>query len=234
MVWENVGHTNWWRLKTGREDQPLAHPTLLAVGDEPETAEVDLELDARRRVVDPHRDGAPAGPAALDGEAGQGAGRDDHTTAGEQDPDLGDGEVFLHPRLDLLLFGEQHPPCLAVAVGAVRADPLDHLADQLVGELLLAAGAVDPELDGGGDVAPGRLAIDADPWAMGRSPSPLSQRRSASLTWTTDTSLNAMGPPRRRRERPSRMSLRPASVDPQGGPITGKAGWSHVTGKTSG
>ena len=62
-----------------------------------------------------------------------------------------------------LLLAQQRPPGLAVAVGAVRADPLDHLADQLVGELLLAAGALDPELHGGGDVAPGRLAVDADP-----------------------------------------------------------------------
>ena len=29
------------------------------------------------------------------------------------------------------------------------------------------------------------------------------------------------------------MSLRPALVDHQGGPITGNGGWSHVTGKTS-
>ena len=57
----------------------------------------------------------------------------------------------------------KHPPGLAVAVWPVRADPLDHLADQLVGELPLAAGAVDPELDGSSDVAPGRLAVDADP-----------------------------------------------------------------------
>src|SRR5271170_4224559 len=80
------------------------------------------------------------------------------------------------------------------------------------------------------------------PWAMGRSPSPFSQRRNASLTWTTDTSRNAMGPPRQRHWRPSRMSFRPALVDPQGGPMTGKEGgpmslakpainWSHVTGK---
>jgi hypothetical protein len=29
--------------------------------------------------------------------------------------------------------------------------------------LVLAAGAVDPELDGSGDVTPRRLALDADP-----------------------------------------------------------------------
>ena len=77
------------------------------------------------------------------------------------------------------------------------------------------------------------------PRAIGRSPSPFNQRRSASLTWTTDTSLNAIGPPR---QRPSRMTLRPALVDPQGGPMTGNRGgpiplakpavtWSHAAGK---
>jgi hypothetical protein len=33
-----------------------------------------------------------------------------------------------------------------VAIGPVRAHLLGHLADQLVGELALASGAVDPEL----------------------------------------------------------------------------------------
>ncbi len=35
-----------------------------------------------------------------------------------------------------------------MAIGAVRTDPLEHLADQLVTELLLAARALNPELDG--------------------------------------------------------------------------------------
>ncbi len=52
---------------------------------------------ARRRVVDPDRDRAPPGPAALDGEAGQGAVRDDDAPAVEQDPDLDDGEVLASP-----------------------------------------------------------------------------------------------------------------------------------------
>src|SRR6266508_2934873 len=78
--------------------------------------------------------------------------------------------------------------------------------------------------------------------AIGLSPSPFNQRRNASLTWTTETSLNAIGPPRRR---PSRMTPRPALVDPHGGPMTGNKGgpmplakpsatWSHVAGKRHG
>ena len=46
-----------------------------------------------------------------------------------------------------------------MAVGPVRAHPLDQLTDQLIGELILPARALDPELHGGGDVAPGGLAI---------------------------------------------------------------------------
>ena len=125
----------------------MADPSPLAVCDEPEASEVDLELDTRRRVVDPHRDRPPPGPAALDAEAGQGAVRDHHAPAGEQDPDLGDGEVLLHPVLDLRSLRRAASARPPVTVGAVRADPLDHLADQLVAELLLAAGAIDPELD---------------------------------------------------------------------------------------
>ena len=53
----------------------------------------------------------------------------------------------LAPGLYPLLFAEQRAPGLAVAVGAVRADPLKDLADQLVAQLLLAAAALDPELE---------------------------------------------------------------------------------------
>ena len=81
--------------EAGREDQPVAHPPALPVGERAQAAEVDLELVPRRRVAHPDGDGAPPGPAALDGEAGQRPGRDHHPTAGEQDPDLGDGQILL-------------------------------------------------------------------------------------------------------------------------------------------
>ena len=164
-----------------------------------------------------------------------------HPPAAKKDPDLGDGQVVVQPALDALLFVEQRAPGLPVAVRSVRTDPIEHLTDQLLAQLLLPAGALDPELDGGGDVAPDRLSIDADPVGDRTFTLAAHQRRSASLTWTTDTSRNAMGPPRQRLWRPSRMSFRPALVDRQGGPITGKAGgpmslakpainWSHVAG----
>ena len=91
----------------GREDEPLAHASSVAVGHQPEATEVHLELGPRRWVVDADRDSASAGATPIDGEAGQGAGRDDNAVALEQDPDLGHGEVLLHPRRDLLLVIEQ-------------------------------------------------------------------------------------------------------------------------------
>jgi hypothetical protein len=147
---------------TRREDQALADPTPIAVGKQPEASEVDLAFLSGRRIGHPNRHGAPPGPAAIHGEAGQGAGRDDYPTAGEQDANLGDRQVLLQPLLDPLFFTEQGPPGLAVAVGAVRADPFEHLANQLVAQLLLAAGALHPEFDGRRDIAPDRFAIDAD------------------------------------------------------------------------
>src|SRR5581483_3864375 len=69
------------------------------------------------------------------------------------------------------------------------------------------------------------------PRAIGLSPSPFNQRRSASLTWTTDTSLNAIGPPSSK----TQPNNSPAGV---GGPSRWshdwQQGWSHPTGKTSG
>jgi len=127
------------------EDEPVTDPAPLAVRDEAETPEVHLQLYARGWVVDTDRCSLPPRPAALDGKAGEGPVRDDDTAAGEQDPDLDHGEVLFHPGFDALFLSEELPPGLAVAVGPVRAHLFGHLADQLVGELALASGAVDPE-----------------------------------------------------------------------------------------
>lgn len=43
-----------------REHQRVQLPATVPVGDHPEVAEVDLQLTARRRVVDPHRHPRPA------------------------------------------------------------------------------------------------------------------------------------------------------------------------------
>ncbi len=128
------------------EDEPVTDPALLALRDEAESPEIHLQLDPRGRVIDADRGFPPTCPAARDGEASQGAARDDDAVAGEQDPDLDNGEVLFHPGLDGLFFCEKAPPGLAVAVRTVRAHLIGHLADQLVGELALASGAVDPEL----------------------------------------------------------------------------------------
>ena len=81
---------------------------------------------------------------------------------GEEDPDLGDGQILAQPLLDVFFFGQQPVPGLTMAIRAVRANPLDHLADQLLIQLLLAAGAVNSELDSSSDIAPDRLSIHAD------------------------------------------------------------------------
>ena len=64
-----------------------------------------------------------------------------------------------------------------MTIGPVRANPLQHLADQLVGELLLTTAPVDPELDCRADVTPRRLAVDAHspgdrPFAVTLQPAP--------------------------------------------------------------
>ena len=211
----------------------MADPPALAVGDEPEASEVHLELSSGRRVGDPDRHVVPSRPTALDTEAGQGARRDLHSLAGEQDADLGDGEVVLQPGLDPRLFAQQHPPGLAVAIGTVRADPLDHLADQLVAQLLLAAGALNSKLDGSGDVAPDRLSIDADPvgdraFALTSQPAP---QRLFDLDHRYLPKRHGASSPAASEAQPNVFS---AGVGgPSGWSHNWQRGWSHVTGKTS-
>jgi hypothetical protein len=219
---------------TRGEDEPLAHPSLLAIGDEPEPTEVDLELDARGRVVHPDGDGPPSSPTAFDSEPGQGAVRDHHATAGEQDSDLHDGEVFLHPSNDLCLLGEQRSPRLAVTVGAVRADPLHYLADQLVGELFLTARTVDPELDSGSDVAPCRLAVDPDPLgnrALALTPQPAPER----LSYLNHGYLPECHGASSASASEAQPNVSSAGIGGSSGwSHNWQRGWSHVAGKTSG
>ena len=82
-----------------REDEPVADPPALPVGDQSEASEVDLELLSGRRVGDSDRDRPSPRPAALDTETSQGARRDHHPPAGQQDADLGDREVIFQPPL---------------------------------------------------------------------------------------------------------------------------------------
>src|SRR5271155_1969128 len=211
----------------------MADPSALAIGEQPEASEVDLALSSGRRVADPDRDPVPPCTAAFDGKAGQRTRRHGDALSGEQDADFGDREVLLEPRLDLLFFAEQHPPGLTVAVKAVRADPLEHRSDQLVAQLLLAPGAIHPELAGGRDVAPDRLSIDAD--ALG----------DGAFTFTFEPAQQRLFdldhrylPKRHGASSPTALEAQTnvfsaGAGGPSGWSHNWQRGWSHVTGKTS-
>ena len=163
VLWRNVGQTNWWRLKQAVKIKPWQTRRRSPSGSKPKASEVDLALLSRWRVVHPNRHGAPPGAATLDGEAGQGAMRDDHATCrASKMPIL----VTVRSCFSHSLICSSSPSnvrqAVAMAVWTMRTDPLEHLADQLVAQLLLAARTLHPEIDGGADVAPDRLSIDAD------------------------------------------------------------------------
>jgi hypothetical protein len=219
---------------TRREDEPPAHTAPLAVGDEPEAAEVNLTLDSRRWVVDSHRRRAPARSTALHGKASECAMRDLDPPALEEYPDLHDRELVVHPVLDALFFCEQHPPRLTVAVGTVRADPFHQLADQLVGELALAAVAIEPELDSGGDVAPRCFAVDADP-VRDRALAFTFQPTPQCLSYLDHRYL----PECHRASSETASEAQPNFFSAGGGGCSGwshdwQRGWSHAAGKTGG
>jgi hypothetical protein len=217
--------------ETRGEDQCPAHPPAVAVSDQAQPAEVDLQLDTRRRVVHPHRRRPPARPATFHREPGQRPVRHDDAQPGQQDADLHDREIFGHPRPDPLLLAQQHPPRLAVTVQPVRAHPLHHLADQLLAELPLAAVPDDAQLDRGGDITPRRLSVDADPpsdrpFAVTVQPAPqrlldLDHRNLPERHWASSSK--------------TQPNDSPAGVGgPSGWSHDWQQGWSHPTGKTSG
>jgi hypothetical protein len=86
--------------------------------------------------------------------------RHDCAAAFEQLVDLHRREVVIDPGLDLVVAASEHPPGLAVAVCSVGSHGLDHLADELIGELILAATAIQAAGDGRLDVSPHGLAVD--------------------------------------------------------------------------
>ena len=148
----------------------------------------------------------------------------------EEDPDLYDGEPIFHPPFDLRLLCGERPPRRAVPVGAVRADR----TDQIVAERTLTACSVETNLDRCGDVAPRRLAVDADRALNGAlsftarpAPEPLSyldhrdlpERHGASPASASETQSN----------------VRSAGVGGwPGWSHNWQRRWSHAAGKTSG
>jgi hypothetical protein len=67
-----------------------------------------------------------------------------HAPAGQQLAGLHHRQALVQQALDLLVVRCQHRPALPVTVCAVRADALSHLADQLIAQLPLAAGPIQP------------------------------------------------------------------------------------------
>jgi hypothetical protein len=102
-------------------------------------AEVDLHLPAGVAVGHPHRRLLAAVPQLLDAEAVQRPLRNHHAAAGQQIDDLDHRHVRLQPRLDALRLGVAAFPRRTAPAGPGRADRLHHRAQQLVGQLLLAA-----------------------------------------------------------------------------------------------
>ena len=126
-----------------------------------------------------------------------------------------------------------------MTIEPVWADPLQHLPDQLVCELLLATVPVHGQLDRGGDVTPRRLAVDPDspgdrPFTVTTQPAP--QRLS---------DLDHRNLPERHRASSTETQPNDSPADeggPSGGPMTGNRGgpiplakpaatWSHAVVK---
>ena len=220
--------------ETGGEDEPLTDPTAFAIGHEAEPPEVDLQFDPRRWVVHPDGGrGAFGRGESLDAEPREGAVGHLDAVALEQRADLGNGEVQVDPGLDPGPFSQQYPPRVAVAVGPVRAHAFDELSDQLVGQLVVTARAIEAERLGGLEVAPHRLAVDAH--TLGDRPFPrtlqpesqqlldlhhryLPERHGVSSSTTLETQPN---------------TLSAGGGGPSGWSYNWQRGWSHVTGKTT-
>jgi hypothetical protein len=139
--------------------------------------EIDLQLAARRPVIDRRGHLGAARPAPLGREPVQRPLRDHHAPAGQQVPDLDHRHLGLDPRGDLLLEGLQLSPSLPVPVRAHRPDHRHDLPDQLIGELPLTSPAGQAGRHRGRHVPSAGLAVHAGlrghrPLALTREPGP--------------------------------------------------------------
>ena len=145
--------------------------------------EVDLAFRAWLAVSDPHR-GLPGGaPVARDLQRVpvQRPLGNHHAPAGQQLTDLHHRQALVQEALDLLMMGRQHRPALPVTICAVRPDPLSNRADQLIAQLPLAAGPIQPARlrrghipADGLTVQPGQPLSRADPLTLQPQPQYLS------------------------------------------------------------
>ncbi len=148
----------------GGEDQRPTHPAAAGcrVEEQAHLAEVDLQLHPRLAVGDAHRRAShgPADTELFEGVTVQCPLRNLDATAGQQPVGLDHRQPLVdQPRLELVVMGPQDVPAGAVAVGAVRADQLAHLADQPVCQLSFVAVADQPGLGPGRHVTLDRLAV---------------------------------------------------------------------------
>ena len=153
-------------------DEGVDDPTPLGVGieDDPHPPEVTLELLARIAVGHPEGGLLLPGTAALDAEPLEGALGDLDAAADEEVTDLGHGVAIVHPGLDVRLVGAEELPGRTVTVRAGRTDGLTDPADQLVGELVLTAAAIETESCCRVHVAASRLPVDAGTGGDGPEP----------------------------------------------------------------
>ena len=164
--------------KAGGEHQrvQLAAPALTG-RDQPQVAEIDLQLTARRPVIDRRGHLLPASSAPPGREPVQRPLRHHHALPGQQDPDLDHRHPGLDPRGDLLAAGLQLRPALAMPVRPDRADHRHDLPDQLIGELILPAPTRQASRHRGRHIPFARLAVNTGlrghrPLALPREPGP--------------------------------------------------------------
>jgi hypothetical protein len=144
--------------------------------DQPQIPEIDLQLTARRPVIDP-RGHLAARPAPLSREPVQRPLRYHHALAGQQDPDLHHRHPALDPGGDLLAAGLQLRPPQPVPVRLHRPHHRHDLPDQLIGELLLTSPAGQASRHRGPHIPFACLAVNAGlrghrPLAFPREPGP--------------------------------------------------------------
>src|SRR5207244_4475331 len=125
------------------------------------------------------------------------------------------------PTHELVMMRGQHLPRLAATIAAVRADRLDHRADELIAELVLTAVAIQAERDRGVDIAAHGLAINrAQP--LDRAEPLLGQPQPQNFTNLEHPNL-----PKRHRRSPIPLT-RTATTRPAAAPALVDPGrWSH-------
>jgi hypothetical protein len=148
-------------------------PTIACVGEQAESAEVDLHLRTRLAVGHRHRGLAPTKVQFGCGVTVQRSIRHHHTPAAQQHVDLGQRQPLLEPLLDLFMLTVDGLPGLTLAGRPARTRPGDHRPDQLISELARTAIAVHTARPCPVDIASHRLAIGARQSGHFPQPQPL-------------------------------------------------------------